>query len=442
MVFGTDGIRGIVDEGLTPKLAYNIGKAFGFVLNKAKKSKKVIIGTDTRISKDVYATAISCGLMDNGIDVIYVGIVSTPMISFLVSKYDCIGGIMITASHNDYRYNGIKLFDGYGRKLSKKQENYIESLLLDENKIKNISVLKGRLIVDNDLKENYINYLLSSFNMDLHNITIVLDCANGSNYNIAPSVYNKLGANVIKISSTDNGNMINDNCGANCIDNIKSQVSEHNADFGFAFDGDGDRLCVVYKNGFVLCGDDLLLLFAKYLKKNNKLNKLSLVGTIMTNLGLEKKLLKTGIILYRTDVGDKNVINLIEKHKLSLGGEPSGHICLPEFNPTCDALINSLFFLKCVLSNPNMVDEILEDYKYPSLIINKKVDLKFRESFDSNIEVLNSIKKLSRLHKDAKIIVRPSGTESVIRIYVESKSQEVNNIISDKILKLLKKIDI
>ena len=436
MIFGTDGVRGVVNKSITHSIAYDIGKGFAIRILKKKLPLKVLIGCDTRLSNDLYVSAISSGLMDYGIDVVFVGIASTPVVSFLVSKLNIAGGIMVTASHNDYTYNGIKIFDEFGEKLDKKSEDAIEKYMsLDFD----LPLYKGHFKYDSSMLDKYIKYLIDFCNFNLNNYTIVLDCANGSNYSIAPIIFKSLGANVIKVACSNDGYNINNNCGANHIDNVKKQVIEHNADFGFAFDGDGDRLRIVLNDGKIMSGDDILLLFSLYLKDKQKLNNMTIVGTIMTNNGLEKYLNSFGIKLIRTDVGDKNVISKIKQNRLSLGGESSGHICLYEHNPSCDALFNSLFFLKCVIEDKFNVYDILNiDYRFHSISRNIEIDYDFRINFDKNKSLSKAIKNLSKQYKDAKIVIRPSGTEPVLRVYIESLSVDTNKNILMCIEKILK----
>ena len=327
MIFGTDGIRGIVDKTINSKLMYNVGKAYAKYIDNHSLKKVVIVGKDTRTSGDTYFSAIATGLSDYGIDVIFVGIASTPMISFLVSKTSIGGGIMITASHNDYSYNGVKIFSNIGTKLDKLDEMEIEGYI--NSKIKP-NKTKGKITFDYNLPNVYVEYLKSECKCNLENITLVVDCANGANYNIAPQIFKYFGANVIKIFCNNDGKNINNNCGANHVENLRTEVLRHQADYGIAFDGDGDRLIVILKDGRILNGDDLLYVLSIYFKQKNKLNSLSVVGTIMSNMGLEKSLKRNDINLIRCDVGDKNVIDLLGKKRLIVGGEPSGHICLYE----------------------------------------------------------------------------------------------------------------
>lgn len=433
MIFGTDGVRGIIDKDVDTHLAYNVGKGYALHILDTDLTKCVIIGKDTRTSCDALVSAIACGLTDYGIDVVIVGIVSTPIVSFLVSRMNFGGGVMITASHNDATYNGIKLFSELGTKLNNELERNIEQNI-EISKEKPIK--KGNIIYNESLIDKYYQYIFHNFNINLHDMTIVLDCANGSNYKIAPYVFKQYKANVICIDCKNDGDNINNNCGANHIDNIVAQVKKHNANFGFSFDGDGDRLRIVMSDGKVLNGDDLLYLFSICLKNEICLNKMIAVGTIITNQGIENKLLENDIKLIRTDVGDKNIINKLLENNLSLGAEPSGHICVFKHNPTCDALLNAILFLKFFLEQFSVFNEFLASNPHcPSLIENISVSCEFRKNFESNKEFHAFINNILQEEADVRILVRPSGTEPVIRVYVEG-CNEVNNVkIMQKIIK-------
>lgn len=433
MIFGTDGIRGIVGNNLTPELVYKVGVAYGEYLRKHKLNNKVVVGKDTRNSGDMFVSSIIAGLTNMGINVTYVGIVSTPMVSFLIGQQEFAGGIMITASHNDFTYNGIKIFNEFGEKLDTESEKEIDKLVSVSIKK---SKIKGNISSNRNIIKSYIDYIFSECYSDLSEKTIVLDCANGSNYIFAPTIFKLMNANIIKCACDNNGLLINKNCGANHIEGLRREVINHKADYGFAFDGDGDRLRIVLSNGRVLDGDDILYIFARYLKQKRKLKNMTIVGTIMTNMGLEDVLNDDGINLIRCDVGDKNVINNIRNNHLSLGGEPSGHICLYEHNCTCDALFNCLYFLKIVNSNTININEILnKNYKLPSITKNISIDAKLRETWNINKNIRDLISKHINNNREEKIIIRPSGTEPIIRIYVEGKSEIKNNIIADAIVK-------
>lgn len=435
MKFGTDGIRGIVNKDLDVFKCAMIARGIAINLLKSGKVKRVIIGRDTRSSGCAYAMAIASVLMDYGIDVVDVGIVSTPLISFAISRGDFDGGVMITASHNDISYNGIKVFNDVGEKISTIDERNIEKY---QNMLGRKTATKGKLIFDDNIVKEYIQYLENKFYSDMSGLTIVIDSANGSNSHIAPIIYKSMHANVIPIACTGDGNNINNKCGSNHIETLQKEVLSHHADFGIAFDGDGDRLRIVLSNGDIMSGDDILLYFALYLKEHYMLNNLTVVGTIMSSMGLEDELTKNKIRLIRTDVGDKNVIQMLKEKSLSIGGESSGHICVYSHNPTCDALLNSLFFFKCLIENNVSQNNIFNVSKrYFSITKNISVDKKIRESFDKNSSLKNEIEKLKTQYPNTNIVVRPSGTEPVIRIYIESNSNENNKNIYEKLLNLL-----
>ena len=373
MLFGTDGVRGVVNKQIDCNISYNIGKGLAIYLKEHNLNKPVIIGGDTRLSTDCYIASVASGLLDYGVDVEIVGIVSTPMISFFANRYSYSAGIMITASHNDYTYNGIKVFNCYGEKATKLMEEEIEL-----NITKNIQVLdKGKLSYNYNLKNRYEDYLYKKFIGKIDNIKIVLDCSNGSNYDIAPRLLKNLGLTIIEKDCSNDGRNINENCGANHIENLVDKLAENDADLGIAFDGDGDRLRVVLKSGKVLNGDDLLYLFSTYIKENTNYKLEKICGTVMTNYGLDKSLEVKKITLERSQVGDKNLIELMKKNSIILGGESSGHICFLYYLPSCDALYNALYFLKCYSFFKEKIYEILnEKITFNSVTCNIKVSEK------------------------------------------------------------------
>ncbi len=430
--FGTDGIRGVVNDNLNFFLAYNVGKSLATYIKKHKLSKNVIIGKDTRCSGDMLSMAVACGLTDYGVNVKLIGIVPTGCVSYLSNKLDVGAGVMVTASHNAPNMNGIKLINNLGYKFSISQEIEIEKYI-DAN-IKP-SLNKGN--VDNvyHLIDMYINYLCSDVGINLKGVNIAVDTAFGSNYEIAEKVFKKLEANVVLINNKPYGSKINVNCGALNVNKLIHEVKLHNCKFGFAFDGDADRLIVVLESGRVLSGDDLLFVFANYLHIKNKLNSLKVVGTIMTNMGLNSALKQMGVELIRTDVGDRNVIEEMLKHNYSLGGESSGHICISNLNTTCDALINALYLLK-IDKEMDITSTLLRFTKVNQIIKNVKVSNEIRKGFDNNLKLKSDIDKIQKQNPCVRIVVRPSGTESVIRIMAEGNEVKCLNVI-EQIEKLL-----
>jgi len=436
MLFGTDGVRGIVDKDINPEIAYNIGKGFAMYLKENKVSGKVLIGCDTRISSDTYMYAVACGVANYNFDVDIVGIIPTPGISYLVlNNKEYIGGVMITASHNDSTYNGIKIFNSYGEKTSKDVEDKIENNIAKEacNCIN-----KGKIRYDEQILTSYIKNLITTFENRISKVKIVIDSANGSNYAIAPYVYRTLGAEVIEINCNNDGVNINNNCGANHIEQLQQTVLKSKADIGIGFDGDGDRLRVVLSDGKVISGDDILLALALNFKKKNRLNNLLVAGTIMTNGGTENALRNHGIKLMRSDVGDKNLVMLMKDNGIAIGGESSGHICIYNYIRSCDALYNSLEFVSCLLEDDvELLNIINSNFVIPSVTKNVVISDEFRKTFNTNINVDRDIINIKKQYPDSRIIVRPSGTESVIRIYVEGTDCVVNQEIVEKIEKIL-----
>lgn len=435
MLFGTDGYRGIVDKDMNSDIAYKIGKGLAIYLQDNNLKNKVIIGGDTRLSTDCYITSVASALLEYGINVDIVGIVSSPLISFLVNRLDYSAGIMITASHNDKTYNGIKIFNQYGEKANSKIEEEIERNIGNNITLKG----KGRLQYKSELIDKYEQYLYKKYIKKYDNLKVVLDCANGSNYCIAPRLLRELGITVIEKDCLNDGSKINENCGANHIESLVEFVKNNSADIGIAFDGDGDRLRIVLKDGKVISGDDILYIFSNYIKDNTNYKLDKICGTIMTNLGLDKSLECKNIIVERSDVGDKNLVDLMKKNSIILGGESSGHICFLHYLPSCDALYNALYFLKCYDFYKEKIYQILDEkITYNSISFKINVSQEFRKNYDTNIELKNKINKVSNLNKDMKIIVRPSGTEPVIRIYVESNDENKNMKIVQKIHKIIK----
>ncbi len=436
MLFGTDGVRGVINSEINSKIAYNIGKGLAIYIIKNNLYKKVVIGQDTRLSSDCYVTSLATALLEFGIDIDLVGVVPTPAISFIVNRLKYSAGIMVTASHNDKNYNGIKVFNQYGEKISKEIENNLETNIQLDYKKDPI----GKLEYKEYLVDRYSKYLFKNYiNKVNQNIRVVVDAANGSNYKIAPKVLRDIGIEVIEKDCSNNGEIINQNCGANNVNNLIEWVKNYKADFGIAFDGDGDRLRVVCCDGKELNGDDLLYIFSKYIKETSNIRLDYICGTIMTNRGLDKSLIGDNIQVLRSDVGDKNLIELMKKNSIILGGESSGHICFLYYIPTCDALYNALFFLKCYSYFQSKIYKLIEEkITYNSVIKSINVNAEFRKNFDKNIALKNKIKTIENSELNCRIIVRPSGTEPVIRIYVEGETNTNNHEILLKIIDIIK----
>ncbi len=432
--FGTDGIRGKINSELTFDLAYKCGNALGSCLDKPT----IIIGQDTRISGSCLTIAFAGGALCAGANIIDVGICPTAGIAYLTRVLGSDFGVVISASHNTAEFNGIKIFDENGFKLGDIKENSLERRF-----VHNFTISPQRIGVykqDKNLVQLYEKHLLCCCKNKLNNLKIVVDASNGASYKIAPKIFSKLGANVIKIACKNDGKNINNNCGSLHPDNLKSAVIKHAADFGFAFDGDSDRVIACDENGNIIDGDLIVFMLAKYFKSNNLLRKNTVVGTRHTNMGLEKELNKLDIKLERTDIGDKYVIEKIEKDKLNLGGEKSGHVILRDHSTTGDGILTAIKLSEMVVELKKPLSELSQVPVYPQCNIDCTVSDKMRViNSESLTEAIN--KEENILGKDSRIMVRVSGTENKIRIMVETNNLAKATNSAQKIEEIVYKID-
>ena len=430
-IFGTDGIRCIVNtEPLTAETTLKISKTVGFLL-KSKKSNnsRVIICKDTGLSGYLYEPLITAGFISMGMEVILVGPLPTPAVPHLMRTLRADIGVMITASHNTYEYNGIKFFNLDGFKISSKLEREIENIVLNNkkySKILNSNNKTGKAIRLEDASGRYSEFLKSTLNKNIKTkkLKIVLDCGNGATYDIAPSIFWELGHQVVSINNKPNGKNINYNCGAVNVGSLRKKVVEEKANIGFAFDGDGDRLIVVDDKGNEIDGDKIIALFAKYLIIEKKTtSKFPVVTTVMSNLGLENFLLKElGIKLKRSSVGDINVIEEMKKNRSFLGGEQSGHIILSDFSKTGDGILAALKITEIMSIIKKSSSSIFDLYdNLPQIKVNISYK-KISEKTKKNIKDLN--KKNSR-DKKIRVLIRFSGTEPLIRLLVEGQDLKI-----------------
>ena len=430
-IFGTDGIRCIVNtEPLTAETTLKISKTVGYLL-KSKKSNnsRVVICKDTRLSGYLYEPLITAGFISMGMEVILVGPLPTPAVPHLMRTLRADIGVMITASHNTYEYNGIKFFNLDGFKISSKLEKEIENIVLNKkkySKILNSNNKTGKAIRLEDASGRYSEFLKSTLNKNIKTkkLKIVLDCGNGATYDIAPSIFWELGHQVVSINNKPNGKNINYNCGAVNVGSLCKKVVEEKANIGFAFDGDGDRLIVVDDKGNEIDGDKIIALLAKYLIIGKKTaSKFPVVTTVMSNLGLENFLLKDlGIKLKRSPVGDINVIEEMKKNKSFLGGEQSGHIILSDFSKTGDGILAALKITEIMSIIKKSSSSIFDLYdNLPQIKVNISYK-KISEKTKKNIKDLN--KKNSR-DKKIRVLIRFSGTEPLIRLLVEGQDLKI-----------------
>lgn len=436
-LFGTDGARGIAGSELTADLAMKIGASAAYILGENKKIK-VIVGMDTRYSGDMLACAVNAGLLSMGADVIFVGVVPTPAVSFLVTHLNADMGVMISASHNPAKYNGIKLFNNKGYKLADEIEEKIEHYILDEKLPESTNI--GRYERDENLKNKYINFLYTLAN-DYNGLKVVVDCANGSASATAPTLFEKLNVNAKIIFDNPDGVNINDNCGSTHLDALISKVKEVQADLGIAYDGDADRCLLVTNDGDVIDGDYVLAICGKYLKEKGRLNNNAIVGTVMSNLGLRKFCESENINFVATKVGDRYVLEEMLNKDYVIGGEQSGHVIFKEYANTGDGELTSLMVLnilserKCKLSELSSVMD-----KYPQVLVNVNVTKEGKTSFGEDAEINVLIKKYEEeLNGDGRILIRASGTENLIRVMIEGKNTEEISRMANDIADLINK---
>ena len=440
--FGTDGIRGPISSKTSPDFILKLGWAAGEVF-KAQGISSFIIGKDTRISGYMLEAALQAGIISSGLNVRLVGPLPTPAISYLVSTFKSQAGIVISASHNSYEDNGIKFFDDKGQKISDELELLIEQKISEPIKVVEPEKL-GKAARLSDASGRYIEYCKNSLSKEisLNNLKIVIDTANGAAYDVAPKVFRELGAEVETISDNPNGLNINQNCGSTDLNILKKAVLDKKADFGIAFDGDGDRLIIVDSEAKALDGDDILFLLAKFKFENQiVLGSKGVVGTDMTNKGLENALSEMGIELVRSKVGDKYVLEKLLELGWQLGGEQSGHIICLDSVATGDAIIAAMKFFEAFLTFGKPLNEILDSFKkYPQILTN--IEVANAEGILTNKKFRNSCEKAQKeiLDFDGKILVRKSGTESLLRILVESKESKVTETHSKQLTELAKEL--
>ena len=426
--FGTDGIRGPVTSTMNPLFVTKLGWAAGSILLEEGISK-VLIGKDTRISGYMLESALQAGFISAGMDVILLGPMPTPGVSFLANSNNQVG-LVISASHNLFEDNGIKFFNKDGQKFPVELERKIENKLTEEMMAVESKNL-GKASRMSDAQGRYIEFCKSSFtNLDLSGLSILLDCANGATYSVAPKVFSELGAKVHSIGASPDGININQNCGSTSPDALKEEIAKGNFDIGIAFDGDGDRILIIAADGTVLDGDDILFILSKQISDNS-----GIVGTLMTNKSLELHFQENKIDFVRTDVGDKYVLQKLTERAWYLGGEPSGHIICLDAAQTGDAIIAALKVLDAIKDQDFSLGKALEEFeKYPQTLINLKVD-------NPNKIILSDKfwKKVTdielQLGVEGRVLIRPSGTEPLIRIMVESREQKISdslcNVLAD-----------
>lgn len=425
-IFGTDGVRGVASGDLDIELAMNIGRAAGMVVEESTgRQPTFIVGKDTRLSSDMLEAALTAGLCSVGANVIQLGVVPTPAVAFLTTKYGADAGIMISASHNPYEYNGIKIFSAKGYKLLDAQEDEIERIVLDHEKpysVKSHAEL-GAVSRAKHAVEDYVEYLTSTVEHDLSGLRVVVDCANGSASVSAKLLFEKLGAQCDIVSAEPDGMNINDGCGSTHISVIQEIVRRGGYDGGLAFDGDADRCLAVDECGEFIDGDRLMALFAYHMKEQGKLKNNTLVATVMSNLGLFKFAKEHGIETRATKVGDRYVLETMLEEDFSIGGEQSGHIIFRDFMPTGDGQLSAIQLLSLMEVAGEPLSALCRRMSvYPQTLLNIEATPEMKSALESDAAVAAEIARHSaELGDDGRILVRASGTEPLIRIMVEGQ---------------------
>lgn len=439
--FGTDGFRGEANKNLNVYHAFKIGRFIGDYFSEKNNGRgKILIGKDTRRSSYMFEDALSAGITSSGSNAHLLHVTPTPSVSYITRTEDFDCGIMITASHNPYHDNGIKIINKYGEKMEDeflmKLEEYIDSDIEDIDLACGEDI--GRTVDYIGGRNRYIAYLIQTVTKSFEGIKVGLDCANGAAFTIAKPVYDALGADTFLINAEPNGFNINKDAGSTHIEGLQKYVVENKLDLGFAFDGDCDRCIAVDNEGNVIDGDSILYILANFMKKEGWLDSNSVVTTIMSNLGLYKAFDDLGINYEKTDVGDKNVHARMYEKDIELGGEQSGHVIIKKFANTGDGILTSLKVMEAMIESKNDLKSLVRDLKiYPQVLINVRV--KDKNTVLDNTNVKESIEKIeNKLGDSGRVLVRKSGTEPLIRVMVEAVTEEVANESANEIVSTIK----
>ena len=430
--FGTDGIRRVANTDLSPELVFKVAKAGAYVLSKHKDNMPtILIGRDTRISGTLIESAMNAGFLSYGANVINLGVIPTPAVAYLTKKLNADASVVISASHNTFEFNGIKYFSNKGMKIDDSLEEEIEDII-DSSKINELIAINEKIGVAKNgeyLVAEYIDFIVDTFKSSIlknvkDDFKVLIDTANGATYKIADEIFTKLNIPHDVINNTPDGININKNCGSTHLDMLKEQVVEKGYTLGIAYDGDGDRCLVIDSSGRVIDGDILLAIFSSYLKENGKLNKDTLVATVMSNLGLSNYAKENELNLIKTKVGDRYVLEEMLKNGYNLGGEQSGHIIFLDYNPTGDGILTSLMLIQILLEKNKTLYEMANIMKvYPQVLVNAKVDNDKKYDYDKNDVICEKIKQLEKTFEgNGRVLIRPSGTEPLVRVMIEGEN--------------------
>ncbi len=442
--FGTDGVRGVANQDLSPELAFRVGRAGGYVLTRhsERKQPQVLVARDTRISGQMLENALVAGLLSVGIEVLRLGVVTTPGVAYLVRAQEADAGVMITASHNPIEYNGIKYFGNDGFKLSDEMEAEIEQILDAPTDDLPRPAAEGLGTVDDYLEGalKYTSFLEQTISTDLSGLKIVVDAANGATSEFVSQLFADLNVDAIQINSQPNGLNTNLDCGSTHPEGLQAAVVEHGADLGIAFDGDGDRCIAVDEQGNLIDGDKIMYVCGQYMEANGRLKEHTVVTTVMSNLGMYKALEANGMTSVKTKVGDRYVVEAMKEHGYNLGGEQSGHIIFLDHNTTGDGMLTALQLLQVVKTSGKTLSELASPVvTYPQELVN--ITVQDKQAAQQNPALLAVIAEVEdEMAGDGRVLVRPSGTEPLLRIMAEAPTEELVHYYVDKIAKVAREV--
>lgn len=444
-LFGTDGVRGVANEELTPVLAMQLGQAGACILTREKAHKPTImVGCDTRISGDMLANALMAGACSVGANCVYVGVLPTPAVAYLTRKYKVDAGVVISASHNPVEFNGIKFFDGDGYKLPDALEDEIEAMIrggMEEIKFPTGTGV-GKIKYRTDAREEYINHSIKAVRVSLEGLKIVADCAEGASYYTSIEALKELGGEVVAIHNNPDGTNINANCGSTHMEELQARVVYEKANVGLAFDGDADRLLAVDENGTLIDGDQIMAIVASHMMKQGKLKKNLVIATVMSNLGFFLMGKKQGIQIEQTKVGDRYVLERMREAGANLGGEQSGHIIFLDENTTGDGLLSALHLLEVMVETGKPLSELAKVMEVmPQALVNAKVPNHKKEHYMDYPEIAEAIEQLDRKFAgEGRVLIRPSGTEPMVRVMIEGKDKKQIDEEAGKLAELIQHI--
>ena len=447
--FGTDGIRRIANTELSPELVYKVAKSGAYVLSKhTDHTPTILIGRDTRISGTLIESAMTAGFLSYGANVKLLGVIPTPAVAYLTRKLKADAGVVISASHNTYEFNGIKYFSNKGMKIPDSLEEEIEEVM-ESGKLEELTAENEKIGVSEyclDLVDEYVYFFRKNFDdiiekLNREDFIVGIDTANGATYNVAERVFKALGIKYKIINNKPDGININENCGSTHIEGLKKYVLDNKLSLGIAYDGDGDRCLAIDEKGNVIDGDKILAIVSNYLKKKGSLKKDTIVATVMSNLGLNKYARDNGLELIQTKVGDRYVLEEMLKDGFNLGGEQSGHVILLDYNPTGDGILTSLMLIQAILEEGKSASELGSIVKiYPQVLINAKVNPQKKYDYDKDEEIKSEIEKLEKeFAGNGRVLIRASGTEPLVRVMIEGEDQEYITKKAKEIAQLIEK---